>query len=104
MDEDYYTVPKIFWNDGLYNQLTLEDMLIYAVLKDKVLQAVNRGWIDSEGGVYLNYTLKEFAKMFGVSKVKMIQVMQRLEECNLIERELTYELRLRQYRTYVNEL
>ncbi|CYV12746.1 replication initiation factor [Streptococcus suis] len=104
MELDYYTVPKVLWLDTQYSHLSLEDMLIYAVLKDHVSRSIERGWIDETGAVYLDYSLPYLSKLFGISRTKMREVMARLEECDLIEREMVYDIRLRQYRTYVVEL
>ncbi|HHL0475936.1 replication initiation factor, partial [Streptococcus agalactiae] len=52
------------------------------------------------------FKLIELAKMFSCSRTTMIDVMQRLEEVNLIERErvdVFYGYSL-PYKTYINEV
>lgn len=86
-DNENYLIPKILLQDDFYSSLSAKDILVYAVLKDRQIEALEKGWIDTDGSIYLNFKLIELAKMFSCSRTTMIDVMQRLEEVNLIERE-----------------
>ncbi|HEN0222398.1 TPA: replication initiator protein A [Streptococcus agalactiae] len=105
-DDDYYYIPKILFKDDFYSCLTATDVLVYSVLRGKQIEAVEKGWIDAEGNIYLNYNISDLAKMFSCGRGKMIDIMRRLEECNLIERErvdIFYGNSL-PYMTYINEV
>ena len=105
-DDNHYYIPKILFQDDFYTALNIAAIVVYTILKDKQKEAASKGWIDSEGNVYLAYRLSEMQKMFGVGKDKMIRIMRILEEHNLIEREredVFYGHSL-PYRTYINEV
>ncbi|MCK1211684.1 replication initiator protein A [Streptococcus uberis] len=107
-DKDYYLIPKVLFRDDFYSSLSASDILVYTVLKGKQTEAIEKGWIDAEGSIYLNYKISELAKMFSCGNKTMIHILQRLEEVNLIERERQmagyYYNRSLPYRTYINEV
>lgn len=84
-EDNYYYIPKILFQDDYYQDLSIDAIVAYTILKDKQKDAPSKGWIDSEGNIYLAYRLSEMQKMFGVGKQKMIDIMRMLEEHNLIE-------------------
>lgn len=105
-DNDSYLIPKVLLQDDFYSSLSARDILVYAVLKDRQIEAPEKGWIDTDGSIYLNFKLIELAKMLSCSRTTMIDIMQRLEEVNLIERErvdVFYGYSL-PYKTYINEV
>lgn len=105
-DNDSYLIPKVLLQDDFYSSLSARDILVYAVLKDRQIEAPEKGWIDTDGSIYLNFKLIELAKMFSCSRTTMIDIMQRLEEVNLIERErvdVFYGYSLPS-KTYINEV
>ena len=104
-DNENYLIPKILLQDDFYSSLSATDLFVYAVLKDKQIEAPEKGWIDVYGSVYLNFKLNELAKMFSCSRT-MITIMRRLEEVNLIERERVdiYYGHSLPYKIYINEV
>ena len=102
-DNENYLIPKILLQDDFYSSLSATDLFVYAVLKDKQIEAPEKGWIDVDGSVYL---LNELAKMFSCSRTTMITIMRRLEEVNLIERERVdiYYGHSLPYKMYINEV
>ena len=105
-EDNYYYIPKILFQDDYYQDLSIDAIVAYTILKDKQKDAPSKGWIDSEGNIYLAYRMSEMQKMFGVGKQKMIDIMRMLEEHNLIERERedVFYGRSLPYRTYINEI
>lgn len=105
-ENDYYLIPKVLLQDDFYSSLSVKDILVYSVLKDRQIEAPEKGWIDVDGSVYLNFKLNEFAKMFSCSRTTMITIMRRLEEVNLIERERVdiYYGHSLPYKMYINEV
>ena len=105
-DKENYLIPKILLQDDFYSSLSATDLFVYAVLKDKQIEAPEKGWIDVDGSVYLNFKLNELAKMFSCSRTTMITIMRRLEEVNLIERERVdiYYGHSLPYKIYINEV
>ncbi len=105
-ENDYYLIPKVLLQDDFYSSLSVKDILVYSVLKDRQIEAPEKGWIDVDGSVYLNFKLNELAKMFSCSRTTMITIMRRLEEVNLIERERVdiYYGHSLPYKIYINEV
>ncbi|MDB8661577.1 replication initiator protein A [Streptococcus anginosus] len=105
-ENDYYLIPKVLLQDDFYSSLSVKDILVYSVLKDRQIEAPEKGWIDVDGSVYLNFKLNELAKMFSCSRITMITIMRRLEEVNLIERERVdiYYGHSLPYKMYINEV
>lgn len=105
-ENDYYLIPKVLFQDEFYSNLSASAILVYSVLRAKQLEAPEKGWIDADGSIYLNFKLTELAKMFSCGRGTMIDIMRRLEEVNLIERErvdVFYGYNL-PYKTYINEV
>ncbi|WEB11354.1 replication initiator protein A [Streptococcus anginosus] len=105
-DNENYLIPKILLQDDFYSSLSATNLFVYAVLKDKQIEAPEKGWIDVDGSVYLNFKLNELAKMFSCSRTTMRTIMRRLEEVNLIERERVdiYYGHSLPYKMYINEV
>lgn len=107
-DVENYLIPKILLQDDFYSSLSATDLFVYAVLKDKQKEAPEKGWIDADGSIYLNYKLTELAKMFSCGRNTILRIMQRLEEVNLVERERQmvgyYYNHSLPYKTYINEV
>lgn len=105
-ENDYYLIPKVLLQDDFYSSLSVKDILVYSVLKDRQIEAPEKGWIDVDGSVYLNFKLNELAKMFSCNRTTMITIMRRLEEVNLIERERVdiYYGHSLPYKMYINEV
>lgn len=105
-ENDYYLIPKVLLQDDFYSSLSVKDILVYSVLKDRQIEAPEKGWIDVDGSVYLNFKLNELAKIFSCSRTTMITIMRRLEEVNLIERERVdiYYGHSLPYKMYINEV
>ena len=106
-DKDYYYIPKVLFQDDFYKGLSVDAIFIYTILRDRQKDAISKKWIDTDGNVYLAYSLPELQKMFGFGKDKMIEIMRKLEEHNLIEREREYAGFYGHnfpYRTYIIEV
>ena len=105
-EDNCYYIPKILFQDAYYQDLSIDAIVVYTILKDKQKEVTSKGWIDSEGNIYLAYRLSEMQKMFGVGKKKMINILRMLENHKLIEREregVFYGYSL-PYRMYINEI
>lgn len=105
-NNENYLIPKILFQDDFYSSLSVKDIVVYSVLRDKQIEAPEKGWIDADGSIYLNFKIEELANMFSCSRGTIIDIMRRLEEVNLIEREredVFYGHSL-PYKTYINEV
>lgn len=50
-DNDSYLIPKVLLQDDFYSSLSARDILVYAVLKDRQIEAPEKGWIDTDGSI-----------------------------------------------------
>lgn len=50
-DNENYLIPKILLQDDFYSSLSATDLFVYAVLKDKQIEAPEKCWIDVDGSV-----------------------------------------------------
>ena len=106
-DKDYYYISKVLFQDDFYKGLSVYAIFNYTILRDRQKDAISKKWIDTDGNVYLAYSLPEMQKMFGFGKDKMIEIMRKLEEHNLIERErenTSFYSHNFPYRTYIIEV
>jgi replication initiation factor, repA family len=107
-EKDYYLIPKVLFQDDFYKDLIPLDVIVYSVLRNKQEEAIEKGWIDDEGSIYLAYRIEDLAKKFSCARTTMIAVLQRLESVNLIERErqwnTSYYNHNLPYMTYINEV
>ena len=50
-ENDYYLIPKVLLQDDFYSSLSVKDILVYSVLKDRQIEAPEKGWIDVDGSL-----------------------------------------------------
>lgn len=107
-ENDYYLIPKVLFQDDFYKDFVPLDVIVYSVLRNKQEEAIEKGWIDDEGNIYLAYRIEDLAKKFSCAISTMVAVLQRLESVNLIERErqrnASYYNHNLPYMTYINEV
>lgn len=57
----FLCVPKELLFDNRYKQLTIEAILLYAYMLDRLKLSIENGWKDSDGKVFI-YTQEELTK------------------------------------------
>ena len=62
--DDYYLIPKVLFQDDFYKDLVPLDIIVYSVLRNKQEEAIEKGWVDDEGNIYLAYRIEDLAKIF----------------------------------------
>ena len=84
----FLRVPKILLQHEDFQRLSLDAMLLYSLLLDRVGISIKNGWKDEYGRVYIIFTVDEAARILKRSKRRAIQVLQELErKADLIERK-----------------
>ena len=82
----YINIPRVLMTKTEYKELSADSKMIYGILLDRLSLAVKYGWIDDDGQAYIIYLQEELQKDMNMSKRKVIEALQELENIGLIER------------------
>lgn len=80
----YYIIPKEMLRVGKQFGLGLDEVMLYAFLRDRTTLSYKNGWIDAESRVYIICTRDEAAGYIGWSKRKTVTVFANLVESGLL--------------------
>ena len=84
--------------------ITTYAIIFYIILLSKREEAIEMGWVDDDGEIYLAYTREEFAGMLGCSTSKITNLKYRLQIADLITVYKHNPLLHQPDRIYVKEL
>lgn len=82
----FLRIPKRLMTDDYYAGLSIQSKLLYGLLLDRMEQTEKNDWYDEENRAYIVYPLEEMAGDLGVSKRKISDCMNELEDVDLAER------------------
>lgn len=85
----FYRVPKLLFTDLRYGSVSVEAKVLYGLLLDRMSLSLKNGWCDSDGKVFIYFTLEDALKLIGCGKDKVIKLFKELDIENgigLIER------------------
>lgn len=80
----FYSVPKMFFTNDVFNGLSAMSKLLYSFLLDRMSLSRKRNWIDDKNRSYIKYSLKAIGNDMGVSKNSVIKYMRELQAFGLI--------------------
>ncbi len=83
----FLRIPKALFTDKRYNSLSSDCKMMYALILDRVSLSEKNGWIDSDGRVFIYFTVEEFSQVLGICRDKTIKILGRLSDAGLIERK-----------------
>lgn len=84
----FYRIPKVLFSDKRFESLSTDAKLLYGVLLDRMGLSLKNGWTDSEGRVYIIYTIEEIMDAMKCADQKAIRLLRELDvSCGLIERK-----------------
>lgn len=81
---DFYRIPKAFYSNPKYIEMSSAAKLAYARLYDRLSLSQKNGWINENGEVYLNFKRKKLAETLGVGRKKVTDIFKELVEKGLI--------------------
>ena len=55
----FFRIPKILFSDERFAGLSSEAKILYGLMLDRVGLSRKNGWIDQNGNVYIQYTMKK---------------------------------------------
>ena len=82
----FLRIPKRLMTDDYYAGLSIQSKLLYGLLLDRMEQTEKNDWYDEQNRAYVIYPLDEMSGDLGVSKRKITDCLNELEEIDLIER------------------
>lgn len=82
----FYRIPKVLFTDDRFQGISTEGKVLYGLLLDRVSLSRENGWIDTEGRVYIIFTLTSIREAMSCAEKSAIKYLQELEEFGLIER------------------
>lgn len=84
--ELFWKTPKFLLKNDEYANLTNDDRMAYAVIRDRFGYSEANNWTDDKG-VFIFFPLEQIEKELRVSEYKAIQIKQHLVDANLIDIE-----------------
>ena len=82
----FYTVPKMFFDNDKFKDLSAMSKLLYSFLLDRMSLSKKRNWIDDKNRAYIKYSLKAICNDMCVSKNSVIKYMKELQNFGLIRK------------------
>ena len=83
----FYRIPKVFYTDSRFRQLSRDARTLYGLLLDRVSLSAKNGWYDDQGRVYIVYTLSSAMTALSISDKTATKLFVELENIGLIERK-----------------
>ena len=86
-DTAFYRVPKALVKADLFQKMSGDAKLLYAVLLDRMSLSIKNGWQDKHGNAYIICTIEEVMDSIHCARQKAVKLLDELEqEFRLIER------------------
>ena len=83
----FYRVPKALVKADLFQKMSGDAKLLYAVLLDRMSLSIKNGWQDKHGNAYIICTIEEVMDSIHCARQKAVKLLDELEqEFQLIER------------------
>lgn len=83
----FIKVPKIFFSDKRFEQLSYGAKILYGLLLDRMSLSRKNQWYDNQNRVYVIYTIGKIQEDFAVSKTVAVRFMKELEDFGLVEKK-----------------
>lgn len=86
----FYRVPKVLFTDSRYRGVSVEAKVLYGLLLDRMALSIKNGWSDSDGKVFIFFTLEDALALLGCGKDKAVKLFKELDAeggIGLIERK-----------------
>jgi len=63
----FFQLPKVFFTNPLYKELSNDSKLAYAILHDRLQLSIKNQWVDQAGDIYFIYSNANLCKILNVS-------------------------------------
>ena len=85
--EKYYQMPKVFFTNEKYVNLSNDAKITYMLLKARFDYSVQNNWVDSEDNIYFIYTIEELMKLLNCREGKISKIKKELESAGLLKQK-----------------
>ncbi len=85
----FFRIPKALFSEKEFQGLSTDAKLLYGILLDRISLSKKNGWIDSDGYVYIIYTIAELQDLLRMSHTTVTKLLYELDSVHgigLIER------------------
>lgn len=86
----FYRIPKMLFTDRRFAGISVEAKVLYGLLLDRMGLSAKNGWLDSEGRVYIIFTIADIMETLGCAEQKANKLLGELDcvkGIGLIERK-----------------
>lgn len=83
--ERFYRIPKALFLNPVYEDMSNEAKLYYAIFRDRFELSLKNKWVDKDGNVYIYFSLETMRELFKRSNTYLIKIKKELKRYNLIE-------------------
>ena len=60
----FFRIPKALFTEKEFASLSTDAKVLYGILLDRISLSKKNGWIDSDGYVYIIYTIAELQELY----------------------------------------
>ena len=88
--ENFMMMPKELYSDERFSSLSLEAKNLYCMMLDRMSLSAQNDYRDSDGRIFIFFTIKEAMEKLGVGKNKCLRIFSELDVnggAGLIERK-----------------
>lgn len=85
----FYRIPKVLFTDKRFKGITVEAKVLYGLLLDRMGLSLKNNWLDTEGRVYIIFTIADVMETLGCAEQKANKLLNELDSLKgigLIER------------------
>ena len=83
--EKYYQMPKVFFTNQKYMDLSNDAKIAYMLLKDRFDYSVKNNWVDSDDNIFFIFTVEELMKLLQCREGKVSKIKKELEKAGLLK-------------------
>ena len=77
---NFYRIPKMLFTDRHYKSVSVEAKVLYGLLLDRMGLSIRNGWLDTDGKVYIYFTLEDAIEFLGFGKDKLVKLFKELDQ------------------------
>ena len=77
---NFYRIPKMLFIDRRYKSVSVEAKVLYGLLLDRMGLSIRNGWLDTDGKVYIYFTLEDAIEFLGFGKDKLVKLFKELDQ------------------------
>ncbi|HCZ6205762.1 TPA: replication initiator protein A [Staphylococcus aureus] len=83
--EKFYQLPKVFFTNEKYMQLSNDAKIAYALLKDRLELSIKNNWFDENGDIFFIFTNDKLKNILNCHDGKLTKIKKELSKADLLE-------------------